>query len=52
MQTYQTENLLESPEFVSNIAEIQEAEPLGLQAAWLALDILNAEYQRKGQNNA
>ena len=49
---YETENLLESPEFVSNIAEIQEPEPLGEQAAWLALDILNAEYQRKGQNNA
>ena len=49
---YETENLLESPEFVSNIAEIQEAEPLGLQAAWLALDILNAEYQRKGNRNA
>ena len=49
---YETENLLESPEFVSNIAEIQEAEPLGLQAAWLALDILNAEYQRKVNRNA
>ena len=48
---YETENLLESLEFVSNIAEAQ-GESAGEQAAWLALDILNAEYQRKGQNNA